>query len=1074
MRHSFAATCSHYLAELQYTVLCVMSVGTVPARPTEHHRSKPPVASQVPITSRWCKRALRPLTSIIVRLEKHWKATPLAETQKDGLPIIDGAVNDNLKPTRSSRRENRGRGLDDASDSESSPDDPTWVPGGLGRKQIKHRYSGRRQSGGTGRSRVVPRSPEAGKLRPGEFTVSTPLVLGKKRTIHDCDDVDSGPGVAGQAERCCPEQQVCQNPSKRASWPPDWEDRVAERDASDHYRDSGYIDIIHGIRRVWNTFLRVTADEPGATCGVRSLSSMALNKTSEYILHEQERLNHLDDKDEDVDVADAIITELERIYALSGRGWKPLMVLVRAHGIRLLCEAVRKKWISPLLSRQLVLDTADASFYDATESILSALLSTGPAITAPGRLDSSLFSLETHIGLNTLHVYTDRIGRRGFMFHELSALVSRGALPVEWMATEDAKTFVASAIQSISSDNEWSVHSAQFIAAVLSVSLGTKSVADEHSDFPESHRQAPKTQTNPSRTGRKTALSAMMSGHPNELTSHCDEFISTALSNTVCSITTVLTAAHLARFSHDTSFGADRDSPMHRIISLVSTIAQQEIESKWTPQSICHSRLQSLRTGQIFLADYILSCMGAGHDTAESSAAAVNEEEVFYPFGVVGDPFLGNFEYFLGLVSNRAELVSEFSSLVLQISRCWGRTHGEDGFSQMKRLTDVLISRSNATKFLPVLQAVLNKVAVDVALNFAELTCLRDHHVWALRVQDTVSTSGECDDLGTPCTPSLALSATGFRWEDGIGEWVARPPIVERRDKSRYSRLSAVVLRHCLSPSSRGSSRSSRDTAASSEDGSDGGGSGTPPSSVGDEERKNSDDSTVSEFESPWLSRKKRKSFPDRLFSGGTKHRKQTSSTLRYGPRRRRTVSGCDFYANGDHDNGCADSSSSSERLIPAGRDRRSSRVRVNKDIHRSPRPRRGYGGAEIEVRVPSIPTSAKKVQSDSSMTNFEIVVPQNDRHKYGVPGPKPDESPVGNSEDGGDDDIFISAPVLRDRIGHGQRTRPCYKAPSPDVHARRGSGNYPLRPRKPRGQGILGDEVPCSRESSEDELSFL
>ena len=997
----------------------------------------------------------------------------------------------------------------------------------MGSRRVKHRYSGRCRAGAgaaRSRARVVARSPEVERLRPGEFTVSTPLILGRRERL-DCGEED-----APNAE--CAERRGHQAAGRRKIAQLSWEgqNRLQQQctGSGDRYDDQGYRAIVQGVYISWITFLTTTACQPQMPRGARSLMSMALDKTSEYILHEQERLDNLGDKDTDADVADYIITELENTYAFHDRGWEPLKELVRAHGIRLMCEAVRKRHFSPKLSRSLILNAASASFYDAAEALLSALLSLSPSIPPPGRLDNSL--LETESYFSALNIYVERTGRRGIWYQEMAALIARGAVPVEWIATDPMNPFMTSAIQSVSSDDSCSTHSERLLTVVLHAALGMNVGSDKMS-FLDISRQALRKQTRLPQSRQNEAVSSTANDTPQSQSTGCDEFISTALTNTVSSILTILCGAHLTRLDDAATNmdSPDISSPMRKIISLVSTTVQQEIELKYLQgENGQFSGLQSLRIGYILMADYILNCQ-----TTQSRSS---------PLGL-GLPILVNFERFLNLLSNRGEFVGDLSILVLQVSRCWGRAQGTDGFEQAKYLTESLTSTdTNTITSYPILHAIFTKIAIEVALNFAELTCLRDHHAWALHVQEKVADLGPSSqgnglegDEGpaVPWTPSLALPPTGFRWEDGIGEWVANSPVLERGRRKRTMVLGSAEVVVGGGGRESSASASSRRMDGEGSWGEDDGLQGseefeeedTAPSSVGDDkeaeeqgvedehdeveedEAQSSDGSNdctnedaVSDSETPPPARAKRKSLLSDTVYGASKRRKQLSinetSSPRRRLRRRRTAPNYTVYRDDDDSDNNSNALSSGSGPVTR---RRALQERNSALNHLQ---RRRQNDVEVVIKMPPMKKSPRM-----KLRGVQVVVPHDGwcsgwkRASDAASvhhGSEQEKDGQDDEEDNDDEeeDIFTNAPILRDRIHASRRwssfsysNSPASSSSASSSHAvsRHGSrsSSRQLRP----GTSQLGlmksrsiltfanakrEPVPCSQESSDDELSFV
>ncbi|OAX79372.1 hypothetical protein ACJ72_06311 [Emergomyces africanus] len=712
-----------------------------------------PSASEVPITSRWCNRALRPLTSTILRLEKHWKISPL------GAPNINGSTAIELKQAnKTPAREERGDS-ESESDSDSTPDDPTWVPGPAVRSRIRHKYSART---GT-RSRVIVRSPETQKLLPGEFSIPTPLIKGKGGQYREVGEPNADGGILttpGSNEESSA-QNSCQGPTKRkVPAYAGWNSQGIWKDSCREYNDPSYITIAQGIFQVWDAFLTMTAPQQNTNRGAKSLMSMALGTTSRYIMRKQEAVDNCEDKDEKIDVADLIFTDLESIYSTFNTGWKPLKSLVRVHGIHLVCEAIRKRWISPMMARQLSLNSIDSSSYDAAQEILSALLSITQKIEGPRHLDCSLFSSGNFGVFHTLATYVNKTNHLSFFFREVGLLLRQGIVPVEWIATEPMKPFVAHAIRSISCEDEDCSASVLFIVNMILAASGSGTCIDVPTSKPTS--DANKLQECHAGRWKLHSTSRNVLVDPGART---NENLAVALNNSVSSILGILCSADIVRFKNESPSIQSIVSPMKHILVKLSAIIEHDIYAASCDITQSRSRSELLRIGHILMANYLLMC---SRGSRRREGKAVDSRTIH---------LLSTFEYFTRALKGRRDLTSSLSALVTHVSHCCGRTCGEDGFAQLELFTDELTG--NKTQPYPTLRALLSKVAVDAALNFAESTLHPDHHSWAAHIQTkaascTNASSGQTEFLHL--TPSLALSKTGYIWEESIGEWIAAAP----------------------------------------------------------------------------------------------------------------------------------------------------------------------------------------------------------------------------------------------------------------------------------------------------------
>ncbi|KLJ08400.1 hypothetical protein EMPG_16170 [Blastomyces silverae] len=711
-----------------------------------------PSAAEVSITSRWCNRALRPLTSTILRLEKHWKITPL------GAPNLNGTtVSESSQKSNTAAKEERGAS---ESDSESTPDDPTWVPGGAVRKRIRHKYS----AGAGSRSRVILRSPETLKLQPGEFSIPTPLIKGKTRQCQEAEEPNgdaSGDATIANSNEDSSTQNSRRGPIKR-KLPAyaGWNSQRIWKDSCNEYNDPSYIAIAQGIFQVWDTFLTMTAPEKSTGPGARSLMSMALGTTSMYIASEQEAVDNCEEKDEKVDVADLIFTELESIYGISNAGWKPLKSLVRIHGVRLVCEAIRHRWISPMIARQLVLNSIDSVSYDAAQEILSALLSVTQRIEGPRHLDCSLFSSRNFGVFHTLATYVNKASHLSFFFREVGSLLRDGIVPVEWIVTESMKPFVTHAIRSISCEDDDCSASVSFIVNMILAA----SRSNTHRSLPTSELAADTDKLQKCDEGG-CKLDSSRRNFPENPKAKTNDHLSIALNNSISSILGILCSAHIVRFASQSPTLASSASPMHHILLRVSTIIQHDMLDASFNLALDRPRSELLRVGHILMADYILKSSWESAKTEGQTAASGATK------------LLSAFEYFTRTLKSRKDLTTSLSTFVTHVSNCCGRALNEDGFAHLEIFTDAL-TEDNLQPY-HALKALLGKVAVDAALNFAESTLHPDHHSWAAHIQTKAARYSDGPlghDEVIPLTPSLALSKTGYIWEESIGEWIAAAP----------------------------------------------------------------------------------------------------------------------------------------------------------------------------------------------------------------------------------------------------------------------------------------------------------
>ncbi|EFW20344.1 hypothetical protein D8B26_003261 [Coccidioides posadasii str. Silveira] len=980
--------------------------------PRSRSRSIPPA------TSKWCNRVLRPLTSAILRLEKYWKSASIQPHE------ITHSISEESQGVTSKSRNDGGRasGCGETSDSETGKDDPTWVPRNAVRKRVKHKYSGRRESLNSiarARSRVVVRSPERERLQPGAFTIATPLISGSKSRYIEQDFRDETT-IHTAETRLNPAGSSASVKSKPThnEFPID----IPPTD-KDVYGDPSYFSIVGGVVYAFDTFLKITAidDAKPTSKRVPSLLSMALNKTSEYILQEQDRLDNDEENDEDIDVADVIFTDLEDTYTSTNKGWRPLRTLVRAHGIRLVCETIRKRWIHAQLARYFVLKALEIPANHAAEELLGVIHYITPAMPPPKSLDSVLLSEQKQLW--PLAGYMRRSCSLAVFFREISSLLIRGALPAEWMATSSMKSYVIDAMQSVISNDEHLAASVKFLTAVVQASLGLVKPKG-----PSPLGLSPNT-LNKSALASKSIRGGLRSGK--EATSWQmpinEEVIPEALNNTICSIFTVLCSVHVARFGS----GALTKSPMWHIITHVTSVVQRYLEEN-VHETKDDYKGHEIRIGYALVTQYLLEHLESTADSLRDRSRARSS-----PL------FLDSVEHFIRFSPNRKELLTALSGLFLQVARCLGRARGRNSFDVVKSLTRLFTSTD--LRRYPTFRAALAKVAVEVALNFAEYTCLREHHEWAAELQEEVAESdlGTLDHRVEPLTPSLCLKTTGFRWEDGIGEWVAKTPCAKRNVTSRGSSVKAHQQARLTSEKTDSSSTADGDSDSGW------GSAGDDKSSIDE-----FDSSVTSNFSPPPFPRKRKFGSDESEFEDSA----VSDTTSAYRMRRWRDTSHSTW--NSRYDN-----------VINAKAHGPTTRNQRAPQDERRPNNKRSTKAISIAIAV-ELPSAVPRKSSD-----FEVVIHTND-FKGGAESVSTGDSNSGEMVDDDDDVITTSAPTLYER---NRDKRPRHSYPQVVLHSskyisqsevhfpRRSSARLASRQRQ---QNV----IPCSdgNDSSDDELSFL
>ena len=158
--------------------------------------------------------------------------------------------------------------------------------------------------------------------------------------------------------------------------------------------------------------------------------------------------------------------------------------------------------------------------------------------------------------------------------------------------------------------------------------------------------------------------------------------------------------------------------------------------------------------------------------------------------GIKRDQFT---EVWLNIATNsrlKAVVTERFCSLLCNVARCCGTAGSKKGFEYLQRILRPLLDLSKSQDAPSPVRLFIHRIAIQAAFKFAEESNQREHLTWAIEMEKSdYNEFPEPDQLNQGRTPkrSSTLPSTGFRWEEGIGEWVARTPAtMAYRSKPSY------------------------------------------------------------------------------------------------------------------------------------------------------------------------------------------------------------------------------------------------------------------------------------------------
>lgn len=648
---------------------------------------------------------------------------------------------------------------DSSSGSDADDRDPIWVPG-KEKRRVRHKYSGRGEGQvGRKRTRVSIHSPDAPRTLPGAIELATPLITGKRWEIPS--SAGSSLSVEQAKPRCPGQLQVFRDlrdkyPLRKSPW----------QELLDQTGDSGFASIAHNLDRVLTNFLRNTripkrdADCPSGKPdrGARSLLTMVVRRLPEFIASEQEVQDELDEN-EDENMCDAYFTELEAFYAPHGKGWRPLREAVRAQGIFLVSTMIQKKWVTDPIASTLIENCRLNESDDACESLLATFLATCTSYPYPQALKPAWDTGLPGDPIRSLRKYARFAHHRSYVFDELAKLLSRGVLPPEWMATELWTSWMTRATISFSKGDDDCLAASRLIEAVLVSASDIRTINE-----PPKPKKRGRPRKRGAACGRPTRTSSSAGAVPSDLYRPYSLLVEDALSNHVTSLMAALCGMHISR-SREVYEGENVDGTEAGYIIQNLSFALERTSAGKPPSHFTNAASRHLlRRGCILLSHCLLQCNDAvlSGDTRYVMASTPTLEKL------------------CEALTPRLNLVKELALFLRQAFRCFGSSTDFERLymgRELRRMVSMFPHLANT----PGLSSLLGQVAVEAAMQFAEETGEPEDHVWAVEIQETVIALQNGQRVSSESTddPEEQAQRRGYRWEESIGEWVARTPTVK-------------------------------------------------------------------------------------------------------------------------------------------------------------------------------------------------------------------------------------------------------------------------------------------------------
>jgi hypothetical protein len=669
-----------------------------------------------------CNRLLRPLSSKLTKLRKELEMARTAHQEPRTTSSAFATKATPQKTTNFTRPANKPRGFEKARD-------PDWRPGVKGAKKT---YGGRKAKTLSG-----PKTSSAGAehvVRPGEIAF-TPLIARMGGQMMDSPLTQGSP-----LKRYTKGRGPLVAPIDRA-------ESLGSQVPSDVKK------LVMGMLEAYANILHATYEKRSRK-GTSSLMSACLRKLPAYIELEEHfaELDQLEDED-DTDgrgIANEIYEDLEaRFEQRRGQGWRPFKQVVRAHATSLLCSAIADGILSIESLVHFHSHCLDAGAYDEAEEILVAALPLLEPLSIPINVRADLFG-ERQIYLSTAIAFVYRTGRHRFLYDLLEHMVAHELLPLEWLATTRMRPIWDRAVRTITEGDQRTMPAAsRFLETCMLAGMGLpdeRLLADEVTGS----------------IARRFVPSSR-------------EDLRQALNTTFSSLVTVLCSIALVNASRDDDAGKAITQRVTQTLDAI-TIAlasrsDVETELKLLDADADDLQIFGQRACWTIFCSFLIHLDGCETD---SSVVDLSTSAPVHHLNTVMRQYSAN-----GV--NASTVLATLPLFVSATARGTGRIWHDSGFAQLQRLIQAMTSLSGHR--LPHKLWTLKRIALESATEFANDTDEPEHLEYANEVEKQMRRSGRLVIMPTPRktdTPSSASSGGGFRWEDGIGEWVACTPFIKQ------------------------------------------------------------------------------------------------------------------------------------------------------------------------------------------------------------------------------------------------------------------------------------------------------
>jgi hypothetical protein len=329
-------------------------------------------------------------------------------------------------------------------------------------------------------------------------------------------------------------------------------------------------------------------------------------------------------------------------------------------------------------------------------------------ISIPNNIKADLFDAQRSPYLHAVKSFVDHTGRHRLLFDLFEHMIANELLPLEWLATEAMRPLWDRLVRSTSNNDQRTIAPAmRFFETVTMAGMGLPDERLLADDMIGARRFVPSLR----------------------------EELRLALNTTFSSLLTVLCSIALVNNGRDDENGREIAGRVTWMLDavVISILSRTDIRSEFKLLA-AHAE-----DGQLFLQRAIWPVFASFLVHLDNRPAEKESVTLQLPELIRGVNWLAT--QYSSDGTNTASILGDLPAFISSIARGTGRIWKDDGFEQLQRLVQTLMSLSGYR--LPHKLWTLKRMALESAMEFAQNTGVGEHSTYAREIEMKMRTQGQ-------------------------------------------------------------------------------------------------------------------------------------------------------------------------------------------------------------------------------------------------------------------------------------------------------------------------------------------